>query len=112
MGRVGSEQRCVANNCSTFLPYTLHHTYDLAGNLTSYDNGLGTLTLGLSFDAGGRLSSVTSSVFDATHPASLFNVLTFASTGLPKNYVLGSYTGVTRTFDNRLRPVTLTATEQ
>ena len=47
-------------------------TYDLAGQLTSYTDGLGHLISG-SYDTGGHLNSVVSSVSDPAHPGTLWS---------------------------------------
>src|SRR5207302_3704374 len=51
----------------------LYYTYDLAGDMTSYTNGV-SVTFTQSFDAAGRPTLLTSSLVDSTHPATLATV--------------------------------------
>jgi YD repeat-containing protein len=96
MGRVVSEQQCVAGYCtSNTAPSApapnctslgssvgLQYCYDLAGDLLAYSNGVTTQAAGTTypqhallfsqtFDAAGRRLSVDSSWSDATHPGTL-----------------------------------------
>lgn len=66
-GRVTSEQQCSPAGCATGSNYALSYKYDLAGDLTSSNNGI-TATPGAStpvvftsnYDGAGRLQSLTS----------------------------------------------------
>ncbi|WP_263408412.1 RHS repeat domain-containing protein [Terriglobus tenax] len=108
MGRVKVEERCVMANCTTSTnPFTLHFDYDLAGNLTEYDNGIRNLTLTQAYDSAGRLNKVTSSAYDATHPNTLYNISGFFPNGVPSVFDLGLHLNTTQGLDNRLRPTTL-----
>lgn len=108
MGRVKVEERCVVTNCTTnTTPFSLHMDYDLAGNLIEYDNGIRNLTFTQAFDPVGRLNKVTSSVYDAAHPNSLYNVSSFFPNGTPAVFDLGLHLNTTQGLDNRLRPTTL-----
>jgi YD repeat-containing protein len=111
-GNVTSEQRCVLTSCSTSTPFTLNNAYNLAGNLSAYTTGAGTLAIGNSYNSGGQLSGVTSNIFDATHPASLYNATSFTPGNAPGIFTLGSYLSITRGYDTRLRPLSLTTTEK
>lgn len=74
MGRIWSEQQCVLANCATgATPYSLPYTYDLTGNVTSYQNGISSILFTNIYDAVGRLQTVSSSWADSTHPANLFS---------------------------------------
>ncbi|WP_263419890.1 RHS repeat domain-containing protein [Terriglobus albidus] len=111
MGRVRTEERCVLANCKTSTtPFSLHLSYDLAGNLTEYDNGIRNLTLSNIYDAAGRLSKVTSSAYDLTHPNALYNVNSFLPTGAPGSFDLGLHMNAIQNVDSRLRPSALSVT--
>lgn len=113
VGRILTEKRCILGNCKTSaVPFSITSGYDLAGNLTGYDNGVGTLTITNSYDAAGRLFQIGSSVSDITHPSSLYNVSDFFPTGASHIWTLGSNISITQNYDSRLRPKDLTAVKQ
>jgi YD repeat-containing protein len=128
MGRVVSEQQCVAGYCtSTTAPSApapnctslgsavgLQYCYDLAGDLLAYSNGVTTQAAGTTypqqallfsqtFDAAGRRLSVGSSWSDATHPGTLFSIPTYAPINALSSWLLGTSLWTTRQYDNRLR---------
>jgi RHS repeat-associated protein len=128
MGRLRGEQQCPIAPCATF--YSFQYGYDLAGDLTSANNGLtaaninGSITaaqvigLGYSYDAARHLRSVTSSGTGIPGPTTLFQAAAqnsspaYGPVGL-MNAQLGvtsSAPGVqlTRAYDNRLRLVSET----
>jgi RHS repeat-associated protein len=75
-------------NSSTFNATAAKHMtygYDLAGDLTSFNNSQWTLTYG--YNAGQQLLSVTSSRVDATHPATILS----ANNSDYGRFGLGSY---------------------
>jgi len=103
LGRVTSEQQCVLTKCSTDYPGYSSYTYDLAGNMTNYGNGIGTTLFTNQYDAVSRLQTLTSSWNDATHPPDLFSAPSYTAAG---GLVGGSYgqgLSLTRTYDSRLR---------
>jgi YD repeat-containing protein len=112
MGRVKMQQQCNLGACTTGQPYTVNPSYDLAGNLATYDNGLGTLTITNSYDIANRLFQVTSSINNATHPQSLYYVSDFAPFGAPHSSLLGGNLSITQTYDLRLRSTGLSAVKQ
>ena len=93
-------------------PYTLNYGYNLAGNLTTYTNGLestlgaGTspLTFTQTFDSAGRLQNLMSTWSDNTHPASLFSAPTYAPPGALTNATLGNAVNLTRGYNQLLLP--------
>ncbi|MGA7317474.1 MAG: hypothetical protein WBX22_26290 [Silvibacterium sp.] len=115
MGRVTSEQQCVLSNCvSGTTPYSLAYTYDLAGHITSYPNGISSIGFTNAYDGVGRLQTITSSWDDATHPPTIFSAQTASSSpcgqtpsytafGGLMNAVLGNGLTLSRSFDKRLR---------
>jgi YD repeat-containing protein len=124
MRRVLVEQQCVWPSCGGSTPSMLTYVYDLAGNLNTYTNGitstpasgLGPITFTQSFNAGGQLQGVGSSLNDPQHPASLFSALpgtsgpctaSFAYPYTPAgglaNATFGNVLTLSRGYDNRLR---------
>ncbi len=116
MGRVKQEQQCTPSNCSTTSKFSLSNTYDLAGNLITYTNGITNtpgassepLTFTQAFGGAGRLQSLTSSWSDALHPASVFSAPSgsspaYAPQGALANAVFGNALTLSRTYDTRLR---------
>jgi YD repeat-containing protein len=112
MGRIKTEQQCNLVTCTNGQPYTISPSYDLVGNLTSYDNGVGSLTVTNSYDVANRLFQVTDNANDATHPSSLYNISDFVPFGVPHLSMLGSNLSVTQKYDLRLRPASLSAVKQ
>jgi YD repeat-containing protein len=112
MGRPQSERQCTPSNCTSTTPYALSYGYDLAGNLTSYSNGLsntpgaGTnpLTFTQLFDEAGRLQTLTSTWSDGTHPAALFSAPAYAPPGALTNATYGSGITLSRNFNGQLMP--------
>jgi hypothetical protein len=127
MGRVVSEQQCVAGyctsvavpaqptaNCTTLTGGNgLQYCYDLAGGLLAYSNGVTTgaagnysqmaMTFSQSFDAAGQLATVNSSWSDTTHPTLLFSQTTYSPASALSGWLLGGNLYSARNYDNRLR---------
>jgi YD repeat-containing protein len=114
MGRIKQEQQCHLSSCTTLrTPFNQTINYDLAGNLTSYGDGLGALTITNSYDAAGRLYQVSSSVIDATHPQSLYYVSDFKAFGAPHLSMLGGHISIIQEYDDlSLRSKSLSAVKQ
>jgi YD repeat-containing protein len=114
MSRIKEEQQCHRDKCSSGTPTTSTMHYDLAGNLTYYSNGIGSIELTQSYnDAAGRLQSITSSLYGPqypSYPATLFSVGAYGPNGSIHNMNLGPVINVTRTYDNRLRTTGQTVT--
>lgn len=114
MGRPKSQQQCTPSNCASTTPYAISYGYDLAGNLTSYSNGLantpgaGTnpLTFTQLFDAAGRLQTVTSTWSDVTHPATLFSATAYAPPGAVTSGTYGNGLQFNRNFNSQWLPTT------
>jgi len=107
MGRVTYDNQYTV----TIGNYALNYAYDLAGNMTSYTNGVG-VTFAQSFDSAARATGLTSSLVDAQHPATLATVN--SSTGYYpfggiRNVALGNNLTNTAAFNNRLQPCRLNA---
>jgi YD repeat-containing protein len=114
MGRIKEEQQCHRDKCSSGTPTTSTMHYDLAGNLTYYSNGIGSIELTQNYnDAAGRLQSITSSLYGPqypSYPATLLSVGAYSPIGSIHNMNLGPVINVTRTYDNRLRTTGQTVT--
>ena len=118
MGRPQSEQQCTPSNCTSTTPYALSYGYDLAGNLTSYSNGLATtpgagtnpLVFTQLFDEAGRLQTVTSTWSDGTHPASLFSAPTYSPPGGLTYAAYGNGVKLNRIYNSQLLPISETDT--
>lgn len=85
----------------------LFATYDLAGNVASYTNGLGSTTFTQTFDGAGRLSQLTSNLNDAQHPGTLFTAdssVGYFPNGALRKAVLGNGLTLTNMYNNRLQP--------
>jgi YD repeat-containing protein len=126
MGRVLTQQTCVYPTCTTTTAqYPMSYTYDLAGDLTSYENGNNSILFTNNYDGAGRLASVSSSWNDATHPGCLFSAQAVSSLGCSQtettpyapfggltNAIYGTGLTINRSYDNRLRPMGETDTGQ
>jgi RHS repeat-associated protein len=69
--------------------YTVASGYDLAGNITSATNGVG-VTFSYSYSAAARLQSLTSSLVDSNHPASILSNTTYNALAQPVSAKLGN----------------------
>ena len=85
------------------MPYALTKSYDLAGNLDQYTNGIGSIMLTPSYDGAGRLNQIISSWQDATHPSPLFSSPTYYPGGQLQNVTYANGLTLTRIYDNELR---------
>jgi len=101
MGRPTRQFECV-ENCSTS-GWVMSYLYDLAGNTTSYSNGLGT-TFTSYFSPVNRLTQIQSSLNDATHPLNLFSSARYNASGGLINVGMGIGVVDTAVFNNRLQP--------
>ncbi len=117
VGRLQQQQQCVPGKCAaqSGSPFTMNYAYDLAGNTTSMDDGLGQVSWALSYDGAGRLSTVTGAAAPGIpNPAQLFANPAYNPANQLTKWSLGAIdastpalTG-TRTYDNRLRVTTET----
>ena len=106
VGRTVLYAQCYPSNCGSG-SYNTTYTYDLAGNMLSASNGVGTATISYSYDSAGRPGTVTSSFVDSQHPATL---ATFDSTlgywphGAFQKLTLGNGLTEATVYNNRLQP--------
>jgi RHS repeat-associated protein len=99
MGRVIDNYVCSPSNCS----YTLGAaaTYDFAGNMVTSRIATG-MTAGMSYDAAGRLATVTATQPGSSTPATLFSNATYGPIGLTEA-MLGNGLREEVTYDKRSR---------
>lgn len=86
--------------------YVIQSAYDLAGNLTSITNAAGTL-LSYGYNGASRLATITSSLNDAQHPATLYSVdssVGYWPTGGLRKALFGNGLTDTEVFNSRLQP--------
>jgi len=116
MGRLKSEQQCIASKCTSTTPYTLSYGYDLAGNPISLTNSIGAaggpLVLTTGFDEAARVNSVTSNW--GAYSTNLFTIAPSSGYGPvgPLNWTLGPNLSVTQGYTNRLWVNNITANGQ
>jgi YD repeat-containing protein len=107
-GQIATEQRCTVTGCAQGRIHAQHYQYDLASNRTSLTDGLGITSFGLAYDAAGRLTGLTSTWSDPTHPPQLFSVQNYSAAGIA-NWTLGNNAlSLTKTYDSRTRVSSLT----
>ena len=95
---------CTPVNCPS--PYPGFHTtysYDLAGDLTSYETIENGITFSYQYDAATRPTTVTSSLVDANHPATLANVNNYWPTSAMHKMSYGNGVAATTAFNNRMQ---------
>lgn len=102
MGRPLLSQQCVKGGCQTGA-FTQSQTYDLAGNMTSWQDGRGLMTFTQQFDSAGHPVSLTNSFSGGGFPSVLFSAQGYAPPGLLQNWNVGDYLNFTRSYDHRLR---------
>jgi YD repeat-containing protein len=102
VGRLTSDQRCTLAGCTQGRVHAQQYSFDLAGNPTSYNDGVGKTAFGMSYDAAGRLAQMTSSWNDPTHPPQLFSVQGYSPVGIA-NWTLGNALSLSKTYDQRSR---------
>jgi YD repeat-containing protein len=108
VGRVTSEQQCILSNCTTgTTPYPLAYTYDLAGDITSYLNGVNSIEFTNAYDSAGRLSAITTTY---GVDAALFSAPSYNSAGSLTGATYGTGLTLSRTYDKRFRVTSETDT--
>lgn len=89
LGRIKDNSQCTPQNCPSGKAFSVTYSYDLAGQLNSTTNGLGT-TFSSSYNAAGSLTSLTSSLSDSNHPANLYSGLHYSPLGAVTTASLGN----------------------
>lgn len=105
VGRLIVNDQCTPLNCGV-TSNPIRYTYDLAGDTTSLTSA--GVTLGYSYNVGGRLTGITSSLVDATHPGTLLSNAHYNAFGERTSASYGNVTSSTgisesRSFDSRGR---------
>lgn len=81
LGRVLNNWQCTPQTCPTPAFYQLSYGYDLFGDVTSASNGAG-VTFSYSYNAAPSLMGMSSSLVDATHPATLLSNVHYGRFGV------------------------------
>lgn len=81
VGRIKINSQCTPQNCPSNGVFSLGYTYDLSGQMLSASNGEG-VTISYGYDAGSHLTSTTSNLVDANHPATLLSNTSYGPVGL------------------------------
>ncbi len=108
-GRLQDFWQCTPFNCSSASMWKMHYTYNLAKDVTSWTHPTG-FTITNTITNAQRISQLSSSLNDATHPATLAT-LTYAPNGALSTLQNGcAATGCvarqeTYDYGNRLQPV-------
>lgn len=101
-GRVSQNWQCTPRTCGSS-PYYLPYSYDRAGDILTASNGAigaGNATFTYNYNAAARLTSMTSSLVDATHPATLLSNAHYGPFGVT-NDTLGN--GLNETYSYHAR---------
>ncbi|MGB8028034.1 MAG: RHS repeat-associated core domain-containing protein [Terracidiphilus sp.] len=118
LGRVTADEQCITlGNCGSGV-YTINYGYDLAGDVTSFNNGLSGNTY-LSFtgqyNSAGRLSTVNGSSTPGGQSMSLFTATAYTPAGALSNAEIGPTVGENitfqRSYNSRLLPTAETDTQ-
>jgi RHS repeat-associated protein len=107
MGRIVKQWQCVPFDCGTG-ELSLPYTYDLMGNMTSAGNGA-SVTISYAYNAAAEITSVTSSLSNPTHPATLFSNAVYNAPALLTSALLGNGVSESRSYNSRMRLTSLTA---
>lgn len=107
MGRISSEKQCTPTNCSGSNQYSLSYDYDLAGHVTQYVNGVGSIMFNPSYDSTGTVQNITST-WNPDAP-NVFTVNAHNMIGLT-NWTMGSGPRVQKDYTQRLQVQSISAT--
>lgn len=109
MGRTQDFWQCTPFNCSSATIWQTHYAYDLAGDITSWQHPAGE-TITHTISNARRVTQITSSLSDSTHPGTLSQNIKYAPQGVLAQLQNGcSGTGCTvrqesYDYNNRLQP--------
>src|SRR6185437_1822672 len=107
MGRVGQNHQCTPQNCGT-ADFPIAYTYDLLGDVLTSTDGEGN-TFTRVYNNAAEMTSMTSSLSDANHPASLLSEAGYDAPGQMTIDLLGNGVSETRAYNSGLRMTSLTA---
>jgi RHS repeat-associated protein len=114
LGRVTADEQCaLIGNCTGGNPYTLTFAYDLAGDVTSFNNGLsGSSALSFTgqYNSAGRLSTVNGSASPGGQSTPLFMATGYTPAGALSSAQIGvgandSGIAFRRDYNSRLLPI-------
>ena len=114
MGRVKDHWQCTPYNCGSASIWHTPYNYDLAGDITSWTHPAG-FTITNQFSAAQRISQITSSWNDSTHPGTLAfgpgpnSGIKYTPWGAIDTLINGTVSGGTQrqetyTYNNRMQP--------
>jgi RHS repeat-associated protein len=108
LGRIKLRDICTPMNCGTG-GWAFTYVYDLAGDLTQFNDGILPCNqlFGQTYDGAGRVTQVTSTWSDLTHPATLFTAdatVGYYPNGALRKATLGNGLSMTNVYNNRLQP--------
>lgn len=96
LGHIIDNAQCTPFNCSSspyainyFQPNTTASSYNVLGEAANFSNGAG-VTFTYGYNSTGGLASLSSSLADANHPATLLNNVTYNAFGSPLTSTIGS----------------------
>jgi RHS repeat-associated protein len=115
MGRISQRVVCTPINCTvgpngqTGQGWAYYYTYNLAGGVTQFNDGIYTWPqyFNQTYDGAGRVTLVTSTVSDAQHPATFFTsdaTNAYYPNGALQKAMLGNGLTLSNVYDNRLNP--------
>lgn len=99
MGRRNGGTQCTPVSCGGTW-WSLAYAYNLLGEMTSYTNGYESRTYSYTYDNAARLTKMTSSLSDTTHPGTLLTVNTYNPLGEITQETLGNSIVRTLGYDN------------
>lgn len=102
LGRVNDNSQCTPSGCASSTAAAITYGYDLLGDLQSATNGEGT-TFNYSYDGAARLTTLSSTLSDANHPATLFSNGTYSPIGSLAGASLGAALNEAFAYDCRGR---------
>ena len=111
MGKVVNSSQCTPQSCPLTTLFSVTYGYDLLGKPLSFSNPQGT-TFGYSYDAAGRLATLTSSLVGPTYPATLFSGAQYSPFGALSAVSLGTALTESFGYDNRGRVTTYSSAVQ
>jgi RHS repeat-associated protein len=115
LGRIAQRVVCTPLNCTvgpngqTGQGWSYYYTYNLAGGVTQFNDGIFTWPqyFNQTYDGAGRVTLVTSTVSDAQHPATFFTADAtngFFPSGALRKATLGNGLTLSNAYNNRLQP--------
>ena len=98
-GNALSVQQCLLLNCVKGGLFSLSYQYNPSGRMLSASNGVGSITLKSLYDALGRLSLITSSWDDATHPGTILSSPIYDASGRISSALYGAGININKIYD-------------